>query len=66
MKEVYLLSRVIDGEKYYLRYGMNGGGGHGFCLYRGEIVCFSTRDGAELTRATLDCWTEWDVERFVR
>lgn len=66
MKEIYLLSRVIDGERRYLRYGENGGGVDSYCVYRGKIVCFETNDEAQEVRASFDNPKYWDVERFVR
>lgn len=66
MNEVYLLSSIIDGKKQYLRYGENGGGVDGYCVYLGKIVCFETNDEAQEVRSGFDNLKSWDVERFVR
>lgn len=65
-KHMYLLSKIVNGEKKYLRYGLNGAGNIGYCVYRGKIVCFETNDEAQEVRASLSAPELWDVERFVR
>lgn len=62
---MYLLSSIIDGEKRYLRYGLNGAGQPSYCVYRGKIVCFVVEDEALKVRASFDDPESWKIEPFV-
>lgn len=65
MEKIYLLCKIINGEKKYLRYGLNGGGQLGYCVYRGHIVCFDDYAEACAARKSLGDCDLWNIENFV-
>lgn len=64
MRKVWLLWKWVCGKKTYLRYGVNGGGVTTWCLHRGEIACFETKERAMMIKNMFDSPGDWGVESF--
>ena len=47
MDKIYVIVKNLHGNpKIPVRWGLQGGGEYGYCLYDGRIVCFSSFDEA--------------------
>lgn len=48
MDKVYIIVKNKNGNpKIPVRWGLQGGGKYGYCLYSGQIVCFTSFDEAK-------------------
>jgi hypothetical protein len=47
MDKVYIIVKNKNGNpKIPVRWGLQGGGGYGYCLYNGQIICFTSFEEA--------------------
>ena len=51
-------------EGTFVRYGKNGGGALGYCLYRGQRCFFLTRTKAKELVDTFDRPTDYEIRKF--
>lgn len=65
MKNIYLISKIINGEKKYLRQRSQGDTMI-YAWYIGEIVCFAAKKEAEGVIRRFDNPELYDIERFSR
>lgn len=52
-------------NQIFLRWGVNGGGSEGYCLYRGHRCFFVTRRAAKMVISQFDNPENFVVRRFV-
>lgn len=65
MNHIFLISKIVAGEKKYLRQRPQGDTMI-YAVYIGEIVCFATKSEAENVIRGFDNPELWDIERFTR
>lgn len=53
-------------ERVFLRYGRNGGGAVGYCLYRGQMCVFATRLMARAVIGSFDRPEGYEVREFTQ
>ena len=55
MNKIYIIAKNEHGNpKTPVRWGVQGGGGLGYCLNNGQIVCFATFDEASRVLMSFD------------
>lgn len=65
MKNIFVLYKIVNGVKKYLRYGKSVSDGvNRYALYYGNLIYFATRKEAETVRADFDEPTAWEIECF--
>lgn len=63
MKIYAIWNKYVD---TYVRYGENGGGGVGYCLYRGMKVFFDRKDYAQSAIQKFDNPANYEIHEFTR
>lgn len=51
-------------ENRFVRFGMNGGGSLGYCLYCGNVAAFEDCHAASVVRASFDVPADFEVVEF--